>query len=100
MRLADLTTIGVGAEPARMVDVRTRDELLAALQEVWDEEWFVLGGGSNLLVGDEEFDGTVIRILTDGYAPIDGAADGYQRVAIEAGQNWDDFVAWAVSQGL
>ncbi|MGO3221853.1 UDP-N-acetylmuramate dehydrogenase [Microbacterium gubbeenense] len=100
MRLADLTTIGVGAEPARMVDVRTRDELLAALQDVWDEEWFVLGGGSNLLVGDEEFDGTVIRILTGGHAPVDGAADGYQRVTIEAGQNWDDFVAWAVSQGL
>lgn len=100
MRLAELTTIGVGAEPARMVEAHTRDELLAALSDAWGEDWFVLGGGSNLLAGDEPFDGTVIRILTQGHALADGATDGYQRVTIEAGQNWDDFVAWAVSQGL
>ena len=100
MRLAELTTMGVGAEPARMVEAHTRDELLAALGDAWGEDWFVLGGGSNLLAGDEPFDGTVIRILATGYEAVPGAADGYQRVAIEAGQNWDEFVAWTVAQGL
>nr|WP_260406599.1 UDP-N-acetylmuramate dehydrogenase [Microbacterium sp. G2-8] len=85
-----------------MVDAATRDELVAALNEVWasDDEWFVLGGGSNLLASDEPFDGTVVRILTSGHSLVDGAREGYQRVRIEAGQNWDEFVAWAVAQGL
>lgn len=98
--LADLTTIGVGAAPERMVDARSRDELLAALQDAWGDEWFVLGGGSNLLASDEPFDGTVIRILTTGFEAIEGAPQGRQRVAVEAGQNWDEFVAWTVASGL
>ena len=98
--LAELTTIGVGAAPARMLDARTREELVAALHDAWSEDWFVLGGGSNLLASDEPFDGTVIRILTTGFEAVDGAPDGYQRVAVEAGQNWDEFVAWTVASGL
>ena len=100
MRLAELTTMGVGGEPALIVDAYTREQLVAALADAWEGDWFVLGGGSNLLASDEPFDGTVVRILTTGFAPIDGAPAGYQRVAIEAGQNWDEFVAWTVSSGL
>lgn len=100
--LSRLTTLQVGAAPERMIDASTREELVQALRDVWaaGEEWFVLGGGSNLLVADEPFEGTVIRILTTGFSAVDGAADGHQRVRIEAGQNWDAFVAWTVAEGL
>ncbi|MER7798271.1 UDP-N-acetylmuramate dehydrogenase [Microbacterium sp. NPDC096154] len=101
--LSELTTLRVGAAPDRMVDARTRDELVDALREVWaagDEPWFVLGGGSNLLPGDEPFPGTVIRILTSGFEEVPGARDGFVRIRVEAGQNWDELVAWSVSQGL
>jgi UDP-N-acetylmuramate dehydrogenase len=100
--LSRLTTLQVGAAPARMVEARTRDELVAALREVWadGDDWFVLGGGSNLLAGDEPFDGTVVRILTTGFAEVPGAPEGRVRVRVEAGQNWDELVAWSVSQGL
>lgn len=100
--LRDLTTIGVGGSPAGMVDATTRGELIAALNEAWasDDDWFVLGGGSNLLVADEPFEGTVIRILTTGFSLVDGAPEGFQRVAVEAGQNWDELVAWSVDAGL
>lgn len=100
MRLADLTTMGVGGEPSLIVDAYSREQLVSALIDAADDDWFVLGGGSNLLAADEPFEGTVIRILTTGFAPIDGAPEGFQRVSIEAGQNWDEFVAWTVSQGL
>ncbi|WP_165137829.1 UDP-N-acetylmuramate dehydrogenase [Microbacterium amylolyticum] len=92
----------VGAAPERMVDAATRDEIVSALRDVWSsgDAWFVLGGGSNLLAGDEPFDGTVIRLLTTGFEPVSGAPEGFQRVRIEAGQNWDAFVAWSVESGL
>ncbi len=100
--LSQLTTLRVGAAPERMVDASTRDEIVQALREAWaaGEEWLVLGGGSNLLAADEPVEGTVIRILTTGFAPVDGAPDGQQRVRLEAGQNWDEFVAWTVAEGL
>ncbi|WP_345751543.1 UDP-N-acetylmuramate dehydrogenase [Microbacterium rhizophilus] len=101
--LRDLTTLRVGGAPERMIDARTRDELVAALRDVWAdaaEPWLVLGGGSNLLAGDEPFPGTVIRILTSGFEEVPGARDGFARIRIEAGQNWDELVAWSVAQGL
>lgn len=100
--LSQLTTLQVGAAPARMREARTRDELVAALREVWadGDDWFVLGGGSNLLVDDEPFDGTVIRILTSGFEQLPAARDGFVRLRVEAGQNWDELVAWTVANGL
>ncbi|MDN3311116.1 UDP-N-acetylmuramate dehydrogenase [Microbacterium oryzae] len=99
---SQLTTLRVGAAPERMVEARTREELVSALRDVWsdDDEWMVLGGGSNLLVGDEPFPGTVIRILTSGFQVVDGARDGFVRLRVEAGQNWDELVAYAVAHGL
>ena len=100
--LSQLTTLRVGAAPERMIDAHTRDELVAALRDVWsdDGEWMVLGGGSNLLMGDEPFPGTVVRILTRGFEVVGGAREGRVRLRVEAGQNWDELVAWTVANGL
>ncbi|HAN25264.1 MAG TPA: UDP-N-acetylenolpyruvoylglucosamine reductase, partial [Microbacterium ginsengisoli] len=59
--LAQLTTLRTGGAPERMIDALTRDELVTVLRDVWasGDDWLVLGGGSNLLVGDEPFEGTV-----------------------------------------
>lgn len=100
--LSGLTTLGVGGTPQRMLDATTREELVASLREVWStgEEWFVLGGGSNLLVEDGEIDASVVRILTEGIQEIPASREGYVRLAVEAGQNWDDLVAYSVDRGL
>src|SRR5690606_2497775 len=63
-------------------------------------EWFVLGGGSTLFVGDEPFEGTVIRVLTTGIELIPSPHPGRMRVRVQAGHNWDDLVAYTVEQGL
>lgn len=100
--LARLTTLRTGGTPARMFEARTADEAVAALRETWDagDEWFVLGGGSNLFVDDEPFDGTVVRLLTRGIQTLPSPRDGYARLRIEAGHSWDDVVAHAVAHGL
>jgi UDP-N-acetylmuramate dehydrogenase len=72
------------------------------LRDVWsrNEEWFVLGGGSNLFVGDEAFDGTVIRILTSGIERLPSPHAGRVRLRVQAGHDWDALVAYTVEHGL
>ncbi|MFT4136968.1 UDP-N-acetylmuramate dehydrogenase [Microbacterium sp.] len=100
--LARLTTLQTGAAPARMIDAHTADELVAALREVWSggDPWFVLGGGSNLFVGDEPFDGTVVRVLTRGIERLPSPRAGFARVRVQAGHDWDALVAFTVAEGL
>jgi UDP-N-acetylmuramate dehydrogenase len=100
--LAQLTTLRTGGTPARMIDAHTTDELVRSLRDVWAEgdDWFVLGGGSNLFVGDEPYPGTVIRILTRGIQPVASPRPGRLRLRVQAGHDWDDFVAYTVAHGL
>ena len=99
--LRELTTLRTGAAPERMREARTTAELISALQGVWEsgDDWFVLGGGSNLFAGDEPFDGTVIRILTSGIEELPSPHDGRIRLRVQAGHNWDALVAYAVERG-
>lgn len=100
--LADLTTLRVGAAPERMVDATERSEAVTTFREVWDrgDDWLVLGGGSNLLVGDEPFEGTVVRLLFSGIESLPGPREGVTRVRAAAGHTWDDLVVWSVNNGL
>ena len=66
--LSTLTTMRVGGPAARLVTVETTDELVDAVREVddADEPLLVVAGGSNLVVADEGFAGTVVRVATSG----------------------------------
>ncbi len=100
--LARLTTLRVGGTPERMVEARTRDQLIEALREVWaqGDAWLVLGGGSNLLVGDELIEGTVVLIRTSGITRVESGRAGRVRLRVEAGHDWDDLVEYTVAAGL
>ena len=100
--LARLTTLRTGGTPARMIEARTADELVSALREAWadGEPLLVVGGGSNLFVGDEPYEGTVVRVLTTGIERMPSPRPGYVRLRVQAGHDWDDLVAYAVAEGL
>lgn len=100
-RLAELTTLRTGAAPARMLDASTTGELIDALRATWAarDPWFVLGGGSNLFVGDDSFDGTVIRVRTEGIEELPSPHPGRIRLRAQAGHGWDALVAYAVEHG-
>ncbi len=95
--LSNFTTIRVGGEPAELRIARTREELISATKQVWSsgDDWLVLGGGSNLVVNDDPANLHVIKVESTG---IERVAQGHLRV--QAGENWDDFVAYAVNHGL
>jgi UDP-N-acetylmuramate dehydrogenase len=63
------------------------------------EPLLVLGGGSNVLVADEGFEGTVVHIASKGIG-VDCTAAGSVQLTAEAGENWDSVVAHTVSAGL
>ena len=60
----------------------------------------MLGGGSNLFVGDDDLDGTVIRVRTQGIERLAGSRPGTVRLRVAAGHGWDDLVGHAVEAGL
>lgn len=101
MNLADLTTLRVGGPARDVLSPETRDDLVRQTLEVWDsgEPCLLIGGGSNLLVADQGFDGTVIRVLTRGSEPRP-QPDGSIIVRVQAGEPWDAVVTWAVEGGL
>lgn len=99
MNFSELTTLRVGGPAGNLVEATTRDEVVATALEFWQqpEDWMILGGGSNLVVADEGFDGNVLRVAHRG---VDRATDAVPRLRVEAGEPWDAVVAFAVEQGL
>ncbi|HEY6291684.1 MAG TPA: UDP-N-acetylmuramate dehydrogenase [Terriglobia bacterium] len=59
---------------------------------------FVLGGGSNILVSDQGFDGLVLHPSSRGVEKVGEDAEG-ARLRIHAGEPWDDAVEHAVGRG-
>ena len=99
--LSRWTTLRVGGPARRFVTASTTDAVIDAVSDcdARREPVLLLAGGSNLLVGDEGFDGTVIRIATGGIDVDSGSACAGVSVRVAAGEPWDGFVAHAVAQG-
>ena len=98
MKLADYTTVRLGGPARGFVRASTEEELIEAVRaaDASGEPVLILGGGSNLVVADEGFDGTVIQVATRGVSQ--GASPGLLTAA--AGEEWDAVVARAVAEGL
>jgi UDP-N-acetylmuramate dehydrogenase len=99
------TSMRVGGEPAELIDATTQQQLVDAARDAWStgDPWLVVGGGSNLVVADDGFDGTAIRVLSRGIEVLEATAPettaGTVRVRIQAGEPWDAVVAHAVANG-
>ncbi|SFN37863.1 UDP-N-acetylmuramate dehydrogenase [Mycetocola miduiensis] len=98
--LSELTTLRVGGPAERLVQATTRESLVGTVLEDWanGEDPLILGGGSNMLAADEGFDGTVVQVATRGIERLE-SVPGRVRLRVEAGESWDDLVAFAVGNG-
>jgi len=93
--LAALTTLRLGG-PARHLVTVTEDAQIPELIR-GTEPVLVLAGGSNVVVSDEGFAGTVLLLRTQGFRPVP-EADGVN-LTLAAGEPWDDVVARTVAEG-
>lgn len=96
--LSALTTARVGGPAANYLEARTEAEIIDAVREAdaGGEPLLIIGGGSNLLVADEGFPGTVLKIGSQGFAVNAEDSCGGVAVVVEAGHNWDALVEHAV----
>ncbi|WP_329365414.1 UDP-N-acetylmuramate dehydrogenase [Streptomyces sp. NBC_01483] len=94
--LAPLTTFRLGGPATRLITATTDAEVIAAVREADDTgtPLLLIGGGSNLVIGDKGFTGTALRIATTGFS-LDGT-----RLELAAGEVWTDAVARTVESGL
>jgi len=98
--LAGRTTLRVGGPAAEFVEVGTTDEAVAAVADA-DARGvpvLVLGGGSNVLIGDGGFDGRVVAVATKGITEEADMCSGAM-VTVAAGESWDALVTLAVRNG-
>jgi len=101
--LRDHTTLRLGGPARSWVRATTEDELVDAVRRADEagDRVLVLGGGSNVVVADEGFDGTVVEVATTGIradTEDDDPTCGGVVVTIAAGEDWDAFVATAVER--
>lgn len=99
--LARHTTLHVGGPARRLVTVTTTDDLVDAVRETddADEPLLILGGGSNVVLPDEGFAGTVVKVATNGVTRESVDACGGALVRVAAGEVWDALVTQAVQEG-
>ncbi len=98
--LAELTTLGVGGEAGELLVATSREEVMAGLAGAQQagRPLLVLGGGSNVVIGDAGFPGTVLRMATTGRTAVHDGDDVL--VSVEAGEEWGSFVDSCVEEGL
>jgi UDP-N-acetylmuramate dehydrogenase len=98
-RIAGYTTLRLGGPARDLVVAEDRAALVAAVRGAAGRPALILAGGSNVLIGDDGFDGTVVLIRSTGYRVHPDGPDAV-RLTVEAGHSWDDLVAFTVAEGL
>ena len=97
--LRDYTSLRVGGPAKKFVEVGTETEIIAAIEAAGDTPILIIGGGTNILVADTGFEGTVIRITSHSIQSEIDACSG-ATLTIGAGENWDEFVATTLERGF
>lgn len=94
--LAGYTTFGVGGPADLFLEVTGADEMVMAVNlcEEHGVDYFILGGGSNLLVSDDGYRGVVLR------SGINHMRCEGSEVTVGSGFDLDDFVDRVCSLGL
>jgi UDP-N-acetylmuramate dehydrogenase len=92
--LSEYTTLRIGGPARELIETHSSEEAVEALRGA-EGPTLVLAGGSNVVIGDEGFDGTVVLLRGGGIEQV-----GEELIRVQAGHVWDEFVAWTVDTGF
>jgi UDP-N-acetylmuramate dehydrogenase len=98
--LSSSTTLRLGGPARRFLSCESKEEIIQAVQEADAQRTplLLLGGGSNVVIADAGFQGTVLHVASRGVQATNHGDDVLLDVA--AGEPWDDLCARAVADGL
>jgi UDP-N-acetylmuramate dehydrogenase len=97
-KLSDHTTLRVGGLATTVCEIQSPSDIQDFVHEYGNQDFFVLGGGSNIVAPDHEIKTPIAYMqLVNSSAKTDGE---FVEINAGAGMLWDDFVADAVDQGL
>ena len=97
--LSQYTSLRVGGPATKIVQVSTEAQIIAAIEEAGDTPILIMGGGTNVLIADKGFEGTVIRISNNSVQAEVDACSG-ATLTIGAGEDWDVFVQTTITSGF
>jgi UDP-N-acetylmuramate dehydrogenase len=97
--LSKYTSLRVGGPATKIVQVSTEAQIIAAIEEAGDTPILIMGGGTNVLIADKGFEGTVIRISNNSVQAEVDACSG-ATLTIGAGEDWDSFVQTTITSGF
>jgi len=97
--LSKYTSLRVGGPASKIVQVSTEAQIIAAIEEAGDTPILIMGGGTNVLIADKGFEGTVIRISNNSVQAEVDACSG-ATLTIGAGEDWDTFVQTTINSGF
>lgn len=94
---SDLTTFHIGGKIEKYLEIKNKEEVpsVVALAKKSGRKIFIIGGGSDILASDEDFNDIVLR-----YVGEDISFKNDDTVIAEAGTKWDRLVEFAVDNNL
>ena len=92
-------SFGIEVSARHYVEFESAEDLRAffADRPDTDEPYYILSGGNNVLF-TEDYPGTILHPVSRGLTLLERTADRVV-VRVAGGEEWDDFVGWAVSHG-
>jgi len=109
INLASYTTYKIGGPADLFIEARSTSDIVLAVTTAqrYHIPWFIIGGGSNILIGDKGFRGLVIRNLTNKItvrgmkgAITKGVQGGSVYVEAESGVPFNTLVRYTIEEGL
>ena len=97
--LSKYTSFRVGGPATKIVQVSTQAQIIAAIEDAGDTPILIMGAGTNVLIADKGFEGTVIRISNNSVQSEVDACSG-ATLTIGAGEDWDSFVQTTITSGF
>ncbi|WP_394148644.1 UDP-N-acetylmuramate dehydrogenase [Shewanella atlantica] len=97
--LKSFNTFGVDYSCRNLITVGTKNELISVCSKLFADSkpFFVLGGGSNILLTDD-YQGTVVKIASKGIECHED--DEYYYLNVEAGEEWHQLVEYCLTKAM
>ncbi|MGG5505236.1 MULTISPECIES: UDP-N-acetylmuramate dehydrogenase [unclassified Myroides] len=94
--LKPYNTFGLDVKAKRFVQVNTHTELTTIIQSTPGEDYFILSGGSNMLL-TQDLDNLVIKLNIKGIEIVE-ESDDFIWIEANASEVWHDFVQWTLAR--